>query len=419
MSLQSLSHRIFIDTLSDNDRHLLWIECERSLQAELLGNKNRHTSYERRIEANLLSIAMVFSAIWDRRSIRELSKSVCHNANLRRLRCGLGRWEPFHIDGPGAAIFNQKHLSGSVIAAFHFCDYRMLPIYLASMGLKIDLLSDAENSSRVRSILTSERVSKHLSKGKGFLQGISVRELEDIMTYLDSSDHRTPWQLLDNLRQGHSLVIFPDGNSGTSQGEGYQGNSVIANLMGRKIRIKSGPAMLAYAAGSFVVPVFPYAEKERTCLRVYAPIYINKGETIHEYRDRVSATLISQLEAEILSRPEEWEEWHNFFWWVLQPPFNQTEVTSCSFSKLPEFAKETRIILTDDWLWRLKIGETQHVIDVRTCQSFGTNMELGRLVDMAERGTSFGAWFSGVQEPFAAYTAFSFLLANEKIRVQH
>jgi hypothetical protein len=297
----------------------------------------------------------------------------------------------------------------------------MIPVYLVSMGLNVDLLSDTDNACRVRSMLTSERVVKHLNQGRDHLLGLSVERKEGRLNYLDSSDRRAPWRLLRNLRSGHAAVIFPDGNSGVPGDDAHQGNSVVGTLLGRSVLVRSGPAILAYAAGTFVLPVFPYFEGERTCLRVDRPIHPEPGESLQEYRDRVSTTLFSLLDAEIADRPHEWEEWHNFFRWICAPPPStesdrvEDGVASEDSAAIPS---DANLVLVESSLWRLMIGDERHVVDVSAWQSLGVDQELGRLVDLAEQEATVGTWRSAVRDSAAAQAAFSFLLSRGWIRVR-
>lgn len=416
-------HRTLIDFLSENDRRRLWAECERRLECELRESRRRAASYESRVAANLLSAAIAYSGQQkSREEIRALSTNVCRNAQLRRIRCELGQWESFHVDGPGAARFNRQELAGYVVAAFHFGDYRMLPFHLAAQGVKVDLLSDAENTLLAREVISSARIARHVSTGSDQLRS-SIGAGGDGILCLDSSDRHTPWQLLRNLRNGRTAIIFPDGNSGVSGDEGHQGNSVVVNLLGKRIVVKSGPAILAYAARTGVIPVFPHSEGERTSLRVFAPIRPNSSETLQQYRNRVAVALFNHLDAEIAGRPHEWEEWHNFFRWLSASSqndgsegFDSGAVASC---ELPHPAARARLLLVDDGLWRLRIGDEWHVIDVRAWQSFGTDAELGRLVESAERGMTVDAWWSGVRDLKAGQSAFSFLHSTGKILLQN
>jgi lauroyl/myristoyl acyltransferase len=376
-------HRALRDPLDAGRRQALLRAAEAALDRRLAESAEFAAAFEAREQSALLALATVHGNTVTRARLRSMARAVCRNAFVRRFRSDAAYWEPFHVVG-------REHLRvpdggpGLVFAVFHFGDYRLSAPLLVDLGFRLVWLADPENTVRVRSQLTEGRIGDYLPAGDDDA-GLTVERFAASVQTVDATSAASVWQIIKSLRSGTSAVVFPDGNSGDRDDPGP--NSIPLSFLGKPILARAGAAMMAYAAGTAVVPMFFFERDGQPAVRVLEPIRPHAGESVRQFGARGTRELFGLLERRILEEPCAWEEWHNLCRWIEVSKLTRPSAEPRALA----IAADDRLAV-DDRLWWIDVGGCPHAIDTAALCSVGSHPEIGRIVAHAERGSTVREW---------------------------
>lgn len=134
-----------------------------------------------------------------------------------------------HIQEPG------------ILVAFHLGQHELIPLYLADAGLVFDILISKTVFERYKGSLV-----RH--------QGIFDQEGRRF-NFIFAEDKHVLFSLRKTLREGRHLLIFADGNLGTTK---KKSPLLSVDFFAGKLNVRTGAAFLSYI---LQVPIYPILDE--------------------------------------------------------------------------------------------------------------------------------------------------------------
>lgn len=202
--------------------------------------------------------------------------------------------KPVHIQRSGRLRGFPLHSPG-ILVAFHLGDHTSLPVCLASLGVRFDMVIDRQIHERYA------RVLQQAGMQHGETSGEAVR-------FLFSEDRRLVYQIRDSLRSGRHILIFADGNGGQEQPEPYRDLLPVPFFSGT-LWVKRGVAVLARLLGVPIYPFYGTEDADQPLFELSEPLMADP----HLDRDidarRILGRLYGLLQEQIAASPMRWECW--------------------------------------------------------------------------------------------------------------
>jgi lauroyl/myristoyl acyltransferase len=200
--------------------------------------------------------------------------------------------------------------SPAIICTFHSGSYRMLNTFLMQRQVPYALVASA-------SILQKQK-SSYLHT----FDRLHLGYLYNDFTLIAAESPSCGLQMLRALKQGKSLLVYIDGNTGVKQD---QSKSHLIDFMNGKIFARTGVPFLAHTARVPIIPAICYRKSiDEPVLRFFEPIYPNGS------RQHFSAFALKQIydnfATVIHEHPEQWEAWmylHRSIYLETTTPDNQ------------------------------------------------------------------------------------------------
>ncbi|KUM54298.1 hypothetical protein AR688_13310 [Rheinheimera sp. EpRS3] len=177
----------------------------------------------------------------------------------------------------------QQQYGGVILALFHFGLHRSILVDLACNGIPV--VSPVAGKA-----YWDFYQQKH----------IAPAEFANCFNLIEVDNPSVGKQLVKQMRKGHIVTIYVDGNMGPDGVHVSEGGVEVC-FFNKKIHVKAGIARLASTFKMPVLPLFSLAKpNSENCYQISA------GELLPTNSD-VMQGLYSQLERHIKQQPQEWE----------------------------------------------------------------------------------------------------------------
>lgn len=203
---------------------------------------------------------------------------------------------------------NALHHRPGIVCTFHTGSYRFLSLLMAKAGVPTSLLIAGD-------VLPGEQ----RSIASRYLPSAGRVGIQADLSFIDANRPSALLHMARALRQGRSLLVYIDGNTGSGPAGENAKNLLHLPFCDGQIRVRKGAAVLAYRLGVPLYPAWctrwptPLDPTDNTTLlyKLTDPISAQQGETEGEFASRATSDLYGTL-ANIASRyPHEWEGWLN------------------------------------------------------------------------------------------------------------
>lgn len=202
-----------------------------------------------------------------------------------------------------------------IICTFHTGAYRYLNYLLMQAGVPISIVAAGRAIPRERGLLAK-------------LDGDANVE------FIDAEQPHALLRMARAAKQGRSLLVYTDGNTGTSAGDGGSHNQLTIPFCGWQMKVRQGVAALAYRLQMPLYPIICERELggDMQLSHVLTYWHFNAicplpDESQAAFAARATARLYGLLEHFIIRNPDQWEGWlglqHHL---VLPPPALLNEV---------------------------------------------------------------------------------------------
>ncbi len=220
----------------------------------------------------------------------------------------------------------QKAQNGqpSLFCCFHLGSYSLLPTLLTYEELNFGFL--------LNKTLMTRKAERFSAAHKMLCKEIEVQKSQvanSTMQLINVEENKGIWQAIRMLKEGKSLIVYADGNTGSNYSKTESKNTVGIDFLGEKLRVRQGIAFLSYVCNVPIVPVITsrsYAENELSLKRKFEflPAIFPPSKTEINSKKKISKdkfaaqtmqTLYSILEKQVIKsatdtrKVSEWEGW--------------------------------------------------------------------------------------------------------------
>lgn len=230
-----------------------------------------------------------------------------------------------------------------LFCCFHTGAYSIIPALLANKSLDFGFLANQT--------LTDRKGGHFLETHRKYCEKHGINST---MQLINVEENKGIWQAIRMLKEGKSLIVYADGNTGSNYSKKESQNTVSIEFLGENLRVRQGIAFLSYACKVPIVPIissrvddieFSLKRKFSLLSPIYPPNFEKKNVTKEEiskedFAAQTMQKLYSILEKEItknetdLEKVSEWEGWIfvNKFFENLHKPISLVEETESSDS---------------------------------------------------------------------------------------
>lgn len=193
---------------------------------------------------------------------------------------------------------NSFYESPHIFATFHLGSYRILNSWLFSNGHNVVLIVDEDvyRTQKESMLNTISQLKRYSKNGTMDFKVLNVKDRESIL------------QIRKYIRDGYSLVIYLDGNSGLKKKIDFEKGFMPIELMNKKINVKNGLDFISKFTRTPVIPVLSYRDNKVTHLKFF--------EKIHYSDVNITKKCYEHLEKFLIKYPSQWECWlyiHKWF----------------------------------------------------------------------------------------------------------
>lgn len=274
------------------------------------------------------------------------------------------------LTGAPDSLWDAAAGKPTIFCTCHLGSYRLLGLLLTRLGMKFNLLIDTQT---------------YTNQGERFLRihGEAARyfgQPQSEMGLIDAEQSSSGLQLIRTLKQGKSLVVYLDGNTGAGGVNRQDDKLVGVDFLGKPILARKGIAYLSMATQTPIVPIFAYRDGPYTnAMHVFDPV--TTPPTPAADRDRVCATVTQQLYNDFSTMlgkyPAQWEGWL-----YVQKYLDMPRLRAAYPAKAAE-----RTTAKTNWLFNhqryanVVDGDTAVLFDKHLYRSFRVTRQLGDLLN--------------------------------------
>lgn len=234
-----------------------------------------------------------------------------------------------------------------LFCCFHTGAYSLLPGLLASKSLDFGFLSN--------NTLTERKEKLYFEIHQRYCEKHNINSTAQ---FINVEDKKGIWQALRLLKQGKSLIVYADGNTGSNYSKKESQNTIRVNFLGENLQVRQGIAFLSYMCNVPIVPIissrieeveFSLKRKFELLPAIYPPNFstnsstnfedknsIKKEISKEEFAAQTMQKLYSILEKEVskndnnLETASKWEGWIfvNKFFEELHKPISTSQKTT-------------------------------------------------------------------------------------------
>ncbi|GAA4792240.1 hypothetical protein GCM10023231_20240 [Olivibacter ginsenosidimutans] len=182
-----------------------------------------------------------------------------------------------------------------IICTFHSGSFRMIGHYLAKNGIPFVLLV-SKNGLQQENELVNRKYDERQRQMLGF-------------DLIDANDRNSVLKISRELRNGKSILIYMDGNTGAGD-ETASHNLLSVPFLNQRIRARAGAAFISYLAS---VPIYPVISTRQwtlvPCLDFFPPILPDKEMDRQVFVKKAVSHIYNYLEKAVKQKPWQWEAW--------------------------------------------------------------------------------------------------------------
>ena len=273
------------------------------------------------------------------------------------------------LTGAPDSLWDAAAGKPTIFCTCHLGSYRLLGLLLTRLGIQFNLLIDSQTITKQGERFL--RIQREATRYFG--------QPQCEMGLIDAEQSSSGLQLIRTLKQGKSLVVYLDGNTGAGGVTRQDDKLVGVDLLGKPILARKGIAFLSMATQTPIVPIFAYRDGPYTnAMHVFDPVTSPPAPAAD--RDQVCASVTQQLyndfSTTLSQYPTQWEGWLYVQKYLDLPRLRATYP-----------ARQPGISTKTDWLFNhqryanVADGDTAVLFDKHLYRSFRVTRQLGDLLN--------------------------------------
>lgn len=186
----------------------------------------------------------------------------------------------------------------TIICTFHTGSYRIINLLLAKHDVPFTLV-----------------IGKDISEKEGALFSSTYNNLPDCgkknsLKIINAEDAKAGVQMLRELRNGRTLVLYIDGNTGGGISTEVNENRCPINFLHQQIFARKGIAFLAHVTGVPILTAACYRKSwDEIRLLFFDPIYPDKSKDRDLFAAETTQRIYDLAAPIVHAYPEQWEGW--------------------------------------------------------------------------------------------------------------
>ncbi|MFT3903485.1 MAG: hypothetical protein QM727_09940 [Niabella sp.] len=186
----------------------------------------------------------------------------------------------------------------AIICTFHTGSYRLINLLLTKHKIPFSLaVANKVASQQGDTFRTLHKQNTTDSEDAGF-------------KLIDAEAPTAALQMLRELKKGHSLVIYVDGNTGSGTRTHQNENCLPVNFLHQQIAARTGIGFLSHAANVPVLPVISHRPSpQENILRFFDTVRPGDNEPRKDYTHRLMQHLYDLAAPYVHDYPCQWEAW--------------------------------------------------------------------------------------------------------------
>jgi lauroyl/myristoyl acyltransferase len=195
-------------------------------------------------------------------------------------------------------ILNLLKNGPSIISTFHTGSYRLINLFLMKNKIPYSLVVGKN---------VVEQEGEAFKKIYSSLPGNAGGNNFDI---IDAENASVGLQMLRAIKNGRSLLLYMDGNTGAGAATTKNDNRCKVDFLGQQIFARKGIAFLSHAANIPIVTVTGYrASWNNIRLKFFDPIFPDAGKERGLFAEETTQKMYDLVAPIIEKYPEQWEAW--------------------------------------------------------------------------------------------------------------
>ncbi|WP_291722328.1 hypothetical protein [Bernardetia sp.] len=204
-----------------------------------------------------------------------------------------------------------------LFCCFHLGAYSLLPTLFTYNDLEFGFLLNETLHQRKANIFSEAHKNLCIQIGKQEKTSVTSK-----MHLINVEEKKGIWQAIKMLKEGKSLIVYPDGNISSNNSNKQSKNLANIQFLSEDLMVRQGVAFLSYLCDVPIVPVISsriYAKGIKTIKRKFEflpSIYTQKNNVSkEEYSAQTMQKLYAILESEVIKNSKntslmgEWEGW--------------------------------------------------------------------------------------------------------------
>lgn len=200
--------------------------------------------------------------------------------------------------GCSAEAFRLLRRGAAIICSFHTGSYRVLNLLLYAQQVPFTL------------VMGAHAIEKEGHELRALFAELPFNNGVDGLQIIDAEAANAGLQMLRALKNGRTLVMYIDGNTGAGTATKHNDNNCTVDFLEQQLYARKGIAYLAHVAK---VPLLPVACYRKTIadiqLHFHAPILPDKSEDREFFSTKTTQALYDFIAPFIVQYPEQWEGW--------------------------------------------------------------------------------------------------------------
>lgn len=210
----------------------------------------------------------------------------------------LERIEDVRVSGSFLAPLVEKD-SPKVFCGYHLGSFRAIIGYLAYLGFDFSLVVNKDVYQNQAKEIQQTVSGLNTKAGKSSKLNI-----------ICADDLDAAYQMVRAMRNGHSLVVYADGNTGVGGAFRQDEKMQQVSFLNQKIAVRQGIPYLAHLLKIPIIPVISFRDAAyEIVLHFLPPIIAKKGESKQDFCKTTMQTLFGYLEQWLRRYPLQWEGW--------------------------------------------------------------------------------------------------------------
>ncbi len=186
----------------------------------------------------------------------------------------------------------------TVICTFHIGSYRLINLLLTKYNIPFSLVIGEEIEKRESPIFSS---LFHSFSGSPAIGAFNTINAENAKSGL---------QMIKELKQGRTLVLYIDGNTGAGINTAENHNSCLIQFMQQHLYVRKGIAALSLIANAPIVTAASYRVSWNDIrLKFFEPILPDRTADRETFAASATQQIYDMAAPIINANPEQWEGW--------------------------------------------------------------------------------------------------------------